>query len=85
MIRTSVRRLTTKVFSNPKPLAPSKPKASVDFDNYFQDELELRLLAGKGGDGKSSFSKTFQNEFGGPNGGDGGNGAHIILQGKRIE
>ncbi len=50
-------------------------------DNYFQDEIEVRLIAGKGGDGRSSFSKTFQNQFGGPNGGDGGNGAHIILQG----
>ncbi len=54
-------------------------------DNYFQDEIELRFIAGKGGDGRSSFSKTFQNEFGGPNGGDGGNGAHIILQGKNIK
>ncbi|CAF4792010.1 unnamed protein product, partial [Rotaria sp. Silwood1] len=80
MFRTFVRYLTSKTFINPKPLAPSKPKASIDCDNYFQDELEIRLIAGKGGDGKSSFSKTFQNEFGGPNGGDGGNGAHIILQ-----
>ncbi|CAF0956931.1 unnamed protein product [Adineta steineri] len=80
MIRTIVRCLTTKVSLNPKPLAPNKPKASIDFDNEFQDEIEIRLIAGKGGDGRSSFSKTFQNEFGGPNGGDGGNGAHIILQ-----
>ena len=42
----------------------------------------MRLIAGRGGNGISTFSKTFQNEFGGPNGGDGGNGAHIILQGK---
>jgi len=44
--------------------------------------MEVRLLAGKGGDGRSSFSKTFQNPFGGANGGDGGNGAHIIFEGK---
>ena len=46
--------------------------------------MEIRLIAGKGGDGRSTFSKTFQNPFGGPNGGDGGNGAHIILQGNFI-
>ncbi len=40
------------------------------------------MIAGRGGDGRSSFSQTFQNQFGGPNGGDGGNGAHVILQGK---
>lgn len=43
----------------------------------------MRLVAGRGGDGKSAFSRTFQNEFGGPNGGDGGNGGHVILQGSR--
>ena len=42
-------------------------------------------MAGKGGDGRASFSKTFQNEFGGANGGDGGNGAHIIFQGKTYQ
>jgi hypothetical protein len=31
MIRTIVRYLTTKIPFNPKPLAPSKPKASIDF------------------------------------------------------
>ncbi|CAF1180845.1 unnamed protein product [Adineta ricciae] len=80
MIRTFVRHLTTKVPFQPKPLAPRKPKASMDFDNEFQDEVEVRLVAGKGGDGRATFSKTFQNEFGGANGGDGGNGAHIIFQ-----
>ena len=47
--------------------------------------MEIRLIAGKGGDGRSSFSQTFQNPYGGPNGGDGGNGAHIILEGTCIE
>lgn len=46
--------------------------------------MDIELIAGKGGDGRSSFSQTFQNPYGGPNGGDGGNGAHIILQGKMI-
>jgi len=31
MIRTFVRYLTTKISMNPKPLAPNKPKASIDF------------------------------------------------------
>lgn len=46
--------------------------------------MEIKLIAGKGGDGRSSFSQTFQNPYGGPNGGDGGNGAHIILEGNTI-
>lgn len=46
--------------------------------------MDIELIAGKGGDGRSSFSQTFQNPYGGPNGGDGGNGAQIILQGKMI-
>jgi hypothetical protein len=31
MIRTIVRFLTTKIPINPKPLAPNKPKAAIDF------------------------------------------------------
>jgi hypothetical protein len=31
MIRTIVRYLTTKIPINPKPLAPNKPKAAIDF------------------------------------------------------
>jgi len=31
MIRTIVRYFTTKIPINPKPLAPNKPKASIDF------------------------------------------------------
>lgn len=56
-------------------------RISIVQDNVFLDELDVRFVAGSGGDGKSSFSRTFQNQFGGPNGGDGGNGGHIILQG----
>ncbi|CAF1488866.1 unnamed protein product, partial [Didymodactylos carnosus] len=73
------QRFVSRDTISPKPLAPNKDKAA-DFDNYFQDEIEIRFIGGRGGDGMSSFSRGFQNEFGGPNGGDGGNGAHIILQ-----
>jgi hypothetical protein len=39
MIRTIVRYLTTKIPNNPKPLAPHKPKASIDFVSN-EDKME---------------------------------------------
>ncbi len=44
MIRTFVRYLTTKISMNPKPLAPNKPKASIDFvskDDQCNDLYEI--------------------------------------------
>jgi len=44
MIRTFVRYLTTKISMNPKPLAPNKPKASIDFvskEDKYKDLYEI--------------------------------------------
>jgi hypothetical protein len=52
MIRTIVRYFTTKIPINPKPLAPNKPKASIDFvskedkadDFYGKKNISYRII-----------------------------------------
>ena len=46
----------------------------------FLDEAKIFLKAGTGGSGCSSFRREKYIEFGGPNGGDGGNGADIYFK-----
>ena len=45
----------------------------------FIDEVEIRVEAGKGGDGRVSFHREKFVAKGGPDGGDGGNGGSVIL------
>ena len=45
----------------------------------FVDEVTVKLIAGKGGDGCTSFRGEKFVEMGGPNGGNGGKGADIIF------
>ncbi len=45
------------------------------------DLVKLNLLAGDGGDGRVSLHREKYRPKGGPDGGAGGNGGHIILQG----
>ena len=45
----------------------------------FVDEVTVKLIAGKGGDGCTSFRREKFVEMGGPNGGNGGKGANIIF------
>ncbi|MDD4188389.1 MAG: GTPase ObgE [Bacilli bacterium] len=46
----------------------------------FVDEVTVKLIAGKGGDGCTSFRREKFVEMGGPNGGNGGKGADIIFK-----
>ncbi len=48
--------------------------------SYFVDFRRTRIKAGNGGDGAISTSSIFRVEFAGPDGGDGGNGAHVVFQ-----
>lgn len=46
----------------------------------FQDEVVVKVCAGKGGDGCTSFRREKYIELGGPNGGNGGSGSSIIFK-----
>ncbi len=46
----------------------------------FVDEVKMKLIAGKGGDGCTSFRREKYVAMGGPDGGNGGKGADIIFK-----
>ena len=46
----------------------------------FLDQARLFINSGKGGNGCVSFRREKYLEFGGPNGGDGGRGGHVIIR-----
>ncbi len=49
----------------------------------FLDQVKIFVKAGDGGSGSASMRREKFIEFGGPDGGDGGNGASIILKAER--
>ncbi len=49
----------------------------------FQDEVKLKLVAGKGGDGCTSFRREKYVPMGGPDGGSGGHGGNIIFEAEK--
>ncbi len=46
----------------------------------FTDNVTIKVIAGRGGNGKLSFRSRHGQAKGGPDGGDGGNGGNIVLR-----
>jgi len=51
--------------------------------NNFVDQIRIFCRSGHGGAGSKHFLRNKMTAFGGPDGGDGGRGAHIILKGNK--
>ncbi|KAM8919666.1 mitochondrial ribosome-associated GTPase 2 isoform 1-T3 [Lycaon pictus] len=47
---------------------------------HFVDHRRVLIRGGRGGDGASCFHSEPRKEFGGPDGGDGGSGGHVVLR-----
>jgi GTP-binding protein len=47
----------------------------------FVDEARITVIAGKGGNGSASFRREKYIPYGGPDGGDGGRGGSVLLEG----
>ncbi|KAL3280532.1 hypothetical protein HHI36_003764 [Cryptolaemus montrouzieri] len=75
-----IRKFGESTVVTPKPLQRIKPRASKSSLQSFVDLKRVKVSGGKGGDGSASFLNLWANEMGGPDGGDGGNGAHVIFK-----
>uniref|UniRef100_A0A8C4QP00 Mitochondrial ribosome-associated GTPase 2 n=1 Tax=Eptatretus burgeri TaxID=7764 RepID=A0A8C4QP00_EPTBU len=54
--------------------------ASIKQSKYFVDEREVLVCGGLGADGACCFHSEPEKERGGPDGGNGGSGGHVIFQ-----
>ena len=52
-------------------------------EDNFIDYVKIHLRTGKGGPGSTHFFRDKMNSRGGPDGGDGGRGGHVILKGNK--
>lgn len=52
-------------------------------DTNFVDYVKIHCKSGKGGAGSIHFHRDINTAFGGPDGGNGGRGGHIILRGNK--
>lgn len=52
-------------------------------NSNFVDYVKLNCRSGKGGPGSAHFFRSRSNPRGGPDGGDGGRGGHVILKGNK--
>ncbi len=52
-------------------------------DNNFVDYVKIHCKSGKGGAGSIHFHRDINTAYGGPDGGNGGRGGHIILRGNK--
>ncbi|XP_023155007.1 mitochondrial ribosome-associated GTPase 2 [Amphiprion ocellaris] len=72
--------LYDKSRGNPKKKEMSEKKLT----RHFVDRRRVKLVAGSGGKGASSFHSEPRKEWGGPDGGNGGDGGSIIIKADRF-
>ncbi|KAG0725404.1 Mitochondrial ribosome-associated GTPase 2 [Chionoecetes opilio] len=61
-------------------LRRSKERSDAPKSHHFVDYRKVRVVGGDGGDGCISFLSTYKKEYAGPDGADGGNGAHVVFK-----
>ncbi|KAF7667192.1 hypothetical protein LDENG_00073620 [Lucifuga dentata] len=69
-----------KVRAKPKKKDLSEKKLT----RYFVDHRNVKLVAGSGGKGACTFHSEPRKEWGGPDGGNGGDGGNIIIKADRV-
>ncbi|XP_030277806.1 mitochondrial ribosome-associated GTPase 2 [Sparus aurata] len=72
--------LCAKVRGNTKKTELSEKKLT----HHFVDHRNVKLVAGSGGKGACSFHSEPRKEWGGPDGGNGGDGGSIIIKADRV-
>ncbi|CAN9515375.1 unnamed protein product [Ophioblennius macclurei] len=65
---------------NPKKREMSEKKLT----RHFVDHRRVKLMAGSGGKGACSFHSEPRKEWGGPDGGNGGDGGNVIIKADRL-
>ncbi|XP_051887611.1 mitochondrial ribosome-associated GTPase 2 isoform X2 [Pristis pectinata] len=67
-------------YAKAKGVRKKKQLSEKKLTRYFVDQRRITVLGGKGGDGICTFHSEPRKEFGGPDGGNGGDGGHVILK-----
>ncbi|XP_008055630.1 mitochondrial ribosome-associated GTPase 2 [Carlito syrichta] len=80
--QVSPRLLSGDRVDHAKHQEPSRKKrlSEKKLKKYFVDHRRVLVRGGSGGAGASCFHSEPRKEFGGPDGGDGGSGGHVILR-----
>lgn len=77
---STTSKLCAKVRGSPKKTDTSEKKLT----RHFVDHRRVKLVAGSGGKGVCSFHSEPRKEWGGPDGGNGGDGGSIIIKADRF-
>ena len=72
--------ISARLVSKAKPAKKPTFAAAMEKSNFI-DYIRIFCRSGHGGPGSRHFMRTKYNAMAGPDGGDGGRGAHIILRG----
>ncbi|XP_045689301.1 mitochondrial ribosome-associated GTPase 2 [Phyllostomus hastatus] len=77
---SSPRRLSLSCADPAKAPPGKKPLSEKRLKRHFVDHRRVLFRGGRGGNGASCFHSEPRKEFGGPDGGDGGSGGHVVLR-----